>query len=64
MHLARLPLLSSLSSNLSHIQYRIVEFWLQTFSQSKSVEVVLSILFHLRKHLEIELATQHTVIVA
>lgn len=63
MHLTRIPLLSPLSSNLPHVQYRVVESWLETLSQSKSVEVVLSIFFHLIEHLKIELAAQHTMIV-
>jgi hypothetical protein len=64
MHLSRFPLLSSLSSDLTHIQYRIIESRLESFRQSKSVEIVLSIFVHLREHLKIEFAAQHTMVVA
>ncbi len=63
MHLSSLPGLSSLSPDLTHIQYRVVESRLKTLCQSKSVEIVLSIFVHLRKHLKVELTAQDTMIV-
>ncbi len=63
MHLARLSLVPPLCPDLSHVKYCVVESWLETLCQSKPIEVVLSIFFHLSEHLKIELADQHTMIV-
>lgn len=63
MHLSSLPWLPSLSPDLTHVQYSVIESWLKTLRQSKSVEIILSIFIHLRKHLEVELAPQYTMII-
>ena len=61
MHLGA-PILLVLDANLSHVQDSIVVAMLQAFSQSKSVEVVLPLVIHLREHLEIELAPEDAMV--
>ena len=63
MHL-RAAILLALDAHLSHVQDSVVVAMLQTLGQSKSVEVVLPLVLHLREHLEIELAPDNAMVEA
>ena len=63
MHL-RAAILLVLDAHLSHVQDSVVVAMLQTLGQSKSVEVVLPLVLHLREHLEIELASDDAMVEA
>ena len=56
------PILLVLDANLSHVQDSVVVAMLQALSQSKSVEIVLPLVIHLREHLEIELAPEDAMV--
>ena len=53
-----------LDAHFSHVQHSVVVAMLQARSQSKSVEVVLPLVLHLREHLEIELAPEDAMVEA